>query len=67
MSNMKLLDLQLGVHLEVSQQSVRRTRILLIIGAGRGTTGAHLMTQATCHLGYPSMHWNVGCIPHDPQ
>ena len=41
-------------------------RIPLIIGAGMGTTGTHLMTEATCHLGYPSMHWNVGCIPHIP-
>lgn len=38
---------------------------LLVLGAGRGTTGTHLMFQATCLLGIPSHHWQVGCIRRD--
>lgn len=33
----------------------------IIVGAGRGTTGTHLMAQTTCFLGYPSFHYFVGC------
>ena len=35
----------------------------VILGAGRGTTGTHLFTSATCKLGYPSIHFNTGCLP----
>ena len=35
----------------------------IIIGAGRGATGTHLMTEVTCLLGYPSIHFALGCIP----
>ena len=38
---------------------------LLVFSAGRGTTGTHLMFQATCLLGIPSHHWLVGCIRRD--
>ena len=43
------------------------TKIPIIIGAVRGTTGTHLMTETTCHLGIPSMHFNVGCVPRRQQ
>ncbi len=45
--------------------AVKRRVVPLILGAGRGTTGTHTMTEAMCHLGYPSIHYNVGCIPSD--
>ena len=35
---------------------------MIILGAGKGTTGTHIMFQATCLLGIPSHHWEVGCI-----
>ena len=35
---------------------------MIILGAGKGTTGTHVMFQATCLLGIPSHHWEVGCI-----
>ena len=35
----------------------------IIINAGQGTTGTHLFTEATCLLGYTSLHYNLGCIP----
>ena len=38
---------------------------VLVLAAGRGTTGTHLMLQTTCHMGIPSQHWNLGCIPFD--
>jgi len=38
----------------------------IIIGAGRGTTGTHLMHEATCHMGYASIYYNLGCIPPPP-
>ena len=38
---------------------------ILVLAAGRGTTGTHLMFATTCHLGMPSIHWNLGCIPID--
>lgn len=36
---------------------------LLVVAAGRGTTATHLMFEATCYLGFPSHHWQLGCIP----
>lgn len=38
---------------------------IFIIGAGRGTTGTHLMFETTCHLGFASHHYNFGCIPQN--
>ena len=38
----------------------------MIIAAGWGTTGRHLFFKATCHLGFPSVHWNWGCLPLPP-
>jgi len=35
---------------------------MILLGAGKGTTGTHVMFQATCLLGIPSHHWEVGCI-----
>lgn len=35
----------------------------LIIGAGQGTTGTHLFVDATCALGFVSLHYGIGCIP----
>jgi len=35
---------------------------MIILGAGKGTTGTHIMFQATCLLGIPSHHWEVGCM-----
>ncbi len=37
----------------------------IIIGAGLGTTGTHLMAETTCFLGYPSIHHFVGCVNVD--
>jgi hypothetical protein len=37
-----------------------------IIRVGMGTTGTRLITEATCHLSYPSTHLNINCIPHIP-
>ncbi len=34
----------------------------IIIGAGLGTTGTHLIADTTCLLGYPTMHYFVGCV-----
>jgi len=41
----------------------KSTQQHIILGAGRGATGTHSMTEATCLLGYPSIHYNLGCIP----
>jgi hypothetical protein len=38
---------------------------IMIIGAGLGTTGTHLIFEATCHMGFPSVHWNLGCLPQN--
>jgi hypothetical protein len=38
---------------------------IMIIGAGLGTTGTHLVFEVTCHLGFPSVHWNFGCLSRD--
>lgn len=35
----------------------------LIIGAGQGTTGTHLFVDATCALGFVSLHYGIGCLP----
>lgn len=35
---------------------------MLIVGAGLGTTGTHFMFETTCHLGLPSLHFELGCI-----
>ena len=46
---------------EEEQDSIEYAPI--IINAGQGTTGTHLFTEATCLLGYTSLHYNLGCIP----
>lgn len=58
-------SMAMAIEEEEARVQTTLSRIPLIIGAGRGTTGTHLMIAATCHLGYPSMHWNSGCIPPD--
>jgi hypothetical protein len=35
----------------------------LLIAAGHGTTGTHLMHEATCSLGFVSLHHSLGCFP----
>ena len=35
----------------------------IIVGAGQGTTGTHLIAQVTCYLGFPSFHYAIGCLP----
>jgi hypothetical protein len=35
----------------------------LIIGAGQGTTGTHLFVNATCAIGFVSLHYGIGCLP----
>ena len=35
----------------------------IIVGAGQGTTGTHLVAEVTCHLGFPSFHYAIGCLP----
>ena len=35
----------------------------LIIGAGQGTTGTHLFVDATCAMGFVSLHYGIGCLP----
>lgn len=54
-------DSQLQQDGEEEQDSIEYAPI--IINAGQGTTGTHLFTEATCLLGYTSLHYNLGCIP----
>ena len=35
----------------------------IVVGAGQGTTGTHLVAEVTCHLGFPSFHYAIGCLP----
>lgn len=35
----------------------------IIVGAGQGTTGTHLIAEVTCYLGFPSFHYAIGCLP----
>ena len=35
----------------------------LIVGAGQGTTGTHLFVDATCAMGFVSLHYGIGCLP----
>ena len=37
----------------------------IIIGAGQGTTGTHLFAEATCRLGFVSLHYGIGCFPEN--
>lgn len=37
----------------------------IIIGAGQGTTGTHLFAEATCRLGFVTLHYGVGCLPEN--
>lgn len=57
-------------YLDTTQQQQRQIESeeesIFIIGAGRGTTGTHLIFETTCHLGIPSHHWVLGCIPPQP-
>ena len=48
-----------GVKLNQSNESFAP----IIIGAGQGTTGTHLFLEATCELGFVSLHYLIGCLP----
>ena len=56
-----------GVHGKGSKYALsfftgRKKNKLLVIGAGHGSTGTHLIFHTTCHLGFSSVHWNMGCL-----
>ena len=53
------------ISIEKSDASAQNDNGTLIIGAGLGTTGTHLVFHTTCHLGFPSIHWNLGCVARD--
>ena len=52
-------------HIVYKREPLLHDDQLLVLSAGRGTTGTHLMFQATCLLGINSHHWLVGCIRQD--
>ena len=55
-------SLQTDLIANAEEQNLTK-RIPFIIGAGLGTTGTHFVAKATCQLRYPSIHYNLGCIP----
>lgn len=71
----QLTSREMRVHDKIGEESVSRQQqdgeeeqdsieyAPIIINAGQGTTGTHLFTEATCLLGYTSLHYNLGCIP----
>ncbi len=61
-------NLEAGEHQHQHQIEINPS-VPIIIGAGLGGTGTRLMADTTCFLGYPTIHYHVGCvyvdIPHE--
>ena len=59
---LKYLNSNLKSTFEQPIQSITSpTQTPLIFGAGEGTTATHAMYDATCKLGFRSVHWNLSC------
>lgn len=62
LSSLDTTTINLSVRNNVKPTSRSHNYAPIIIGAGQGTTGTHLFTEVTCHLGFMSMHYNLGCL-----
>ena len=61
----ELLDLQRYFQGYYGGVSSKNDANVIIVGAAHGSTGTHLFYYATCHLGFPSVHWESGCLPRN--